>query len=102
MSLQFFCSSILSQRLEQISVVQLPYKKTYLGFWLPYQQIFDTMDMLYRFQNLHEIRFVDIGDQQWSTSWRYPHADQVLVQAMRKTRAKIVVGNNTIRDKTVV
>lgn len=102
MSLQFFCSSILLQRLNEISVIQLPWTKTYLGFMWPCQQIFDTMDMLHRFKNLHEIRIVDVGDQSWSTSWYYSDANVALVQAMRKTRAKIVVGNNMIRDKPVV
>ncbi|KAL8679873.1 MAG: hypothetical protein Q9186_003893 [Xanthomendoza sp. 1 TL-2023] len=103
LSLQFFLSTVLPQRLNQISIIQLPWQKTYLGFsprFSPVVQVRDPMAMLYNsLKNLHEIRIVDIGDQRWSKSWIYPQNNLLLSAAMRNTRARIVVGGRVVREE---
>ncbi|KAL9002352.1 MAG: hypothetical protein Q9188_004706 [Gyalolechia gomerana] len=94
LSLQYFLRTVLPPRLSQISTIQLPWIKTYLGFPWPQKQVNKTLEMLrYHLVYLEEIRIVRVQDQaSWTTTWIYPQADHLITQVMRKTSAKIIGG----------
>lgn len=93
--------TILSQRLDRISTVQLPWKKTFLGFPLSRHQVSEALEKLQHLRNLREVRIVEVGDQSWSKSWIYHDGNLLLNQAVQKTSARVVFGHRVVRDGPV-
>ncbi|KAL8916167.1 MAG: hypothetical protein Q9208_008668 [Pyrenodesmia sp. 3 TL-2023] len=101
LSLEFFVETVLPQRLSLISTVQLPWKKTLLGFLVPPHQFGEALEKLQDFRNMREVRIVDVGDQRWSKSWIYHNNNFLLNQVVQKTDANIVLDHRVVCDGPV-
>ncbi|KAL8850091.1 MAG: hypothetical protein Q9221_004952 [Calogaya cf. arnoldii] len=98
LTLELFVKTVLPERLNQISTVQLPWKKTFLGFPVPRQQFSEALEKLQHLPNLREIRVLDVGKQSWPKLSFYPHNNLLVNQAVQETDVKIVFDHHVVRD----
>ncbi|KAL8709515.1 MAG: hypothetical protein Q9220_005757 [cf. Caloplaca sp. 1 TL-2023] len=99
MTLVYFTQTVLPQRLELVQSIQLPWTKTYLGFFNPGVDLEKIWEPMNKLTGLQEIRIVKLKSRSNSLNgWIYPAWTGWMTEVGRRTRARVLVGGQEVNQ----